>query len=97
MANPKQAATSCSQILTTETLEVPFLAGFITSKKTGKAVIRNRIRRRLRAIVTEFAARIRPGTMLVTIARHRVAEASYHRLRAEWVQQARRLGILTSD
>lgn len=74
--------------------ESPFLAGFITSKRVGIAVVRNRVRRRLRAIIDEFADRLVPGTMLVIIARYRAPEAPYATLRADWERLAKRAGIL---
>lgn len=70
------------------------MVGFITSKKVGIAVVRNRVRRRLRAILDEFAARLVPGTMLVVIARFRAPRASYRDLRADWERTAKRAGIL---
>lgn len=74
--------------------EGPFLAGFITTKRIGIAVVRNRVRRRLRAIVDEFADRLVPGTMMVVISRYRAPEASYATLRNEWERLAKRAGIL---
>ena len=58
--------------------------GLTASKKTGKAVRRNRARRRLRALArTELAKRARPGTDYVMIARHGTAERSWHDLVAD--------------
>lgn len=71
-----------------------FLAGLITSKRVGIAVVRNRVRRRLRAIIDEFAERLVPGTVLVVIARYRAAQAPYPQLREEWEKLAKRAGIL---
>ena len=79
----------------TGTGDSAFLAGIITSKKVGMAVVRNRIRRRLRAIIGEFAGRIVPGTMMVVIARYCASEATYQMLRADWKRLAERAGILT--
>lgn len=44
--------------------EPPRLA-FAVGKPVGNAVVRNRIRRRLRAIFTELAPQLPPGTYLV--------------------------------
>ena len=77
--------------------ETTFLAGLITSKKVGIAVVRNRVRRRLRAIIDQFAPRIVPGTMLVVIARYRAPKARYSDLLADWEQLAKRAGILTKQ
>ncbi len=61
-----------------------FRVGFITTKRLGNAVTRNRVRRLLRAIVQECGPRILPGHYIVTIARHSAADASYEALRKEW-------------
>ncbi|MFT5192100.1 MAG: ribonuclease P protein component [Verrucomicrobiales bacterium] len=73
----------------------PFIAGLITSKKVGIAVVRNRVRRRLRAIIDEFEDRLVPGTMMVVIARYRAPKVSYQVLRDEWELLAKRAGILS--
>ena len=72
-----------------------FLAGLITTKKIGIAVVRNRVRRRLRAIIDHFSERLVPGTMLVVIARYRAPKASFDALLADWERLAKRAGILT--
>lgn len=68
--------------------------GFSVSKKVGKAVVRNRVKRRLREAVRQELPSIRPGTDLVFIARPSAAEASYWDI-AEAVQWAlRRTGAV---
>jgi ribonuclease P protein component len=70
--------------------------GFITSKRSAKkAHDRVLIRRRLRALVQTHA----PGfpdlrRYLVVIARAGAAQASFADLEADWLRQARRLGLL---
>lgn len=70
----------------------PWRCGFITSRKVGGAVQRNKVRRRLREIVR--ATPLRPGYWIVTIARWRAAEASLVELQEDWRRSARRAGIL---
>jgi len=68
--------------------------GLITSRRVGGAVVRNRVRRRLREIVRAAVPQIRPGTWVTLIARQAAAAASLQNLAAEWQQLARRSSIL---
>ena len=72
----------------------PFRFGLITGKKLGPAVERNRIRRRLREIIREHQAKIRPGSVLVTIGRWSAHKATYQQLEKDWLRLARKAGIL---
>jgi len=69
-------------------------AGFVTSRAVGSAVVRNRVRRRLREIVRKHQHEIRDGIWIVTIARGGASAASYEQLEAEWLRLARRASIL---
>jgi ribonuclease P protein component len=71
-----------------------FRAGFITPKHIGGAVIRNRVRRRLRDIVRTAQARLRPGLWLVVVARPYAAKATHEQLKDEWLRLAERASIL---
>jgi ribonuclease P protein component len=71
-----------------------FRAGFVTSRAVGSAVVRNRIRRRLRAIVRKHQHEIRDDIWVVTIVRAGALAASYEQLEAEWLRLARRASIL---
>jgi ribonuclease P protein component len=73
---------------------VPFRAGFVTSKRVGGAVVRNRVRRRLRDIVRQRQHSLRDGIWLVVIARPAAARASYRQLEDEWLRLAKRAFIL---
>ena len=72
----------------------PWRAGFVTSGRLGGAVVRNRVRRRLREIVRRHQHELRQGVWFVIIARHEAATATYDALEDEWLRLARRASIL---
>lgn len=71
-----------------------FQFGLVTSKRLGKAVVRNRVRRQLREIIRAHRAEIAPGWQLVTIARWRAADAPFAELEQDWVRLAKRQGLM---
>ena len=83
-------------ILNAMTLEDTGLwrAGFVTSGRVGGAVIRNRVRRRLREVVRRHQHELRQGIWFVIIARREAATATYGALKDEWLRLARRASIL---
>lgn len=72
----------------------PLRAGFITSRRLGRAVVRNRVRRRLREIVRRHQPGLRGSFWIVLIARAAAASASYAALEDEWLRLAKRASIL---
>ncbi len=74
--------------------EKSFRAGFVTPKHIGIAVVRNRVRRRLRDIVRTAQPRLGAGLWLVVVARPYAANASYDQLKDEWLRLAERASIL---
>lgn len=69
--------------------------GFITTKRSGKAHDRNLLRRRFRSFVQQYAPEFREiRRYLVTIARPGASKATFAELEADWLKQARRLGLL---
>ncbi|TDU66639.1 ribonuclease P protein component [Prosthecobacter fusiformis] len=71
-----------------------FQFGLVTSKRLGKAVVRNRVRRQLREIIRAHRAEIAPGWQFVTIARWRAADADFADLEQDWLRLAKRQGLL---
>lgn len=68
--------------------------GVVTSRRVGGAVVRNRVRRRLREIARRHQAEVRPGFWVVMVARPAAAQASYRALEDEWLRLAKRAFIL---
>ena len=71
-----------------------FRAGFVTTRRLGGAVVRNRVRRRLREIVRKHQHEIVDGTWMVAIARATAGRATYRELEDEWLRLAKRASIL---
>ena len=68
--------------------------GIITSKRVGGAVVRNKVRRRLRELIRVSRQDFPAGALVVAIAKPASASASFEELRGEWLLLARRLSIL---
>jgi ribonuclease P protein component len=66
--------------------------GFSVSKAVGKAVVRNRVKRRLREICRLQA--ISPGWDVVLIARRESCTAQYYQLRAVVIHLLGKAGLL---
>jgi len=71
--------------------------GFSVSKKVGGAVIRNRVKRRLREIVKPLLPRMKGGSLLVIAARTRAAGAEYSELAASVSRALARAGLLEPE
>jgi ribonuclease P protein component len=71
--------------------------GIVASKRVGGAVIRNRVRRRLREICRLHRALLAPGWLVVVVAKPAAAGATFSELRDEWLILARRLPILSGS
>ena len=74
--------------------EKSFRVGFVTPKHIGGAVLRNRVRRRLRDFVRTEQLRLRAGVWLVVVARPYAVNATYQQLKDEWLRLAERASIL---
>jgi ribonuclease P protein component len=68
-------------------------AGFTTTKRLGNAVVRNRVRRRLRMIVRHFFPRLQGTHDIVTIAKFPAVNADFATLHQEWEKLATRAGL----
>ena len=67
--------------------------GFTVSTKVGHAVVRNRVRRRLREIYRLHEENIAPGLDMVVVARVKAAHASYRQLDESFVRLCTKLGV----
>lgn len=78
--------------------ELPYSRfGFSVSSRIGGAVIRNRIKRRLRETIRLRMQQIEPGWDVVFIARHPIRKADYHQIDAACARLLRRAHLLRED
>ena len=68
--------------------------GITVSKKLGKAVIRNRVRRRIREAYRLNEEKFLPGWDIVIVARSRAVEVSFQKLTESLLSLAERADIL---
>ena len=68
--------------------------GVTVSAKLGKAVIRNRVRRRLREIYRLSQPEMRQGYDIVLVARSRAVTATYREIERAYRKNCEKLGLL---
>jgi ribonuclease P protein component len=68
--------------------------GIVTTRRIGHAVVRNRVRRRLREVFRLNQHRLISGVWIVAVARVSAAGATFHQLERDWLRLADRASIL---
>ena len=71
--------------------------GITVSKKLGGAVIRNRVRRRLREVYRLHEEQFAPGWDIVIVARSRCIKAEFAALTKAYLSLAEKAGILKEE
>jgi ribonuclease P protein component len=69
--------------------------GFVASRRVGNAVVRNRVRRRLKEIIRSIS--IKPGWDIIIIARVPAAEADFQNLSDTVVKLLAKAGLVTGE
>ena len=68
--------------------------GITASKKLGHAVVRNRVRRRLREVYRLNESLFAPGWDIVVVARSRCIDADFQKLTHAYLSLAQKAGVL---
>ena len=93
----RSAAEPCLVVYARRTRGRTNRVGYTVSSKLGCAVVRNRVRRRLREIYRLNERRFCAGYDIVVVARHRSVSADYRRLEREFLRAAAGLGLLKKE
>ena len=71
--------------------------GITVGTKLGHAVVRNRVRRRLREIYRLNEDKLCPGYDIVVVARVRAVRSRFDQLERQFLSLASKLGLLSSE
>ena len=71
--------------------------GYTVSTKLGHAVVRNRVRRRLREIVRLNDPALKQGWDLLLVARSRCVGAPYRKIEASFLEACGKLGLIREE
>ncbi|MGE5756948.1 MAG: ribonuclease P protein component [Planctomycetaceae bacterium] len=71
--------------------------GLATSRALGSAVVRNRVRRRLREVIRGMASQLRPGWDVLIVARPGLVTADHRAMVETLTRLLRRSGVLGGE
>ena len=96
-AKGKSSANRCLAVYCRRNNRGDNRMGYTVSSRLGGAVVRNRVRRRLREIARLSAPELKTGWDIVVVARMRAVEASYAELDGAYRSACEKLGLMREE
>lgn len=93
----KSAVSPCVVVYTSRNRLGRNRLGITASTKVGHAVVRNKVRRRLREAYRIHEEAFRQGMDIVVVARVRAATSAYRYLERDFLKSAKKLGLLRQE
>ncbi len=93
----KSAVSPVLAVYMRKTKDVGNHIGITVSTKVGKAVVRNRVRRRIREAYRVNEDKFLPGRDIIIVARVRASETSFSEIEKNLLALSEKLGLLKSE
>ena len=71
--------------------------GLAVTKKIGKAVVRNRVRRQLREIIKKQVPALKQNNNIIVVARENITEASFEKLSNEFSRLIKKANLINEE
>ena len=71
--------------------------GLAVTKKIGHAVVRNRVRRKLREIIKKQVPTLKQNYNIIVVARENISEASFDKLSTEFLKLLKKANLIQDE
>ena len=71
--------------------------GLAVTKKVGHAVVRNKVRRRLREIIKKQVPNLKQNNNIIIVARDNINEASFEKLSNEFLKLIKKANLINEE
>lgn len=71
--------------------------GLAVTKKVGHAVVRNKVRRRLREIIKKQVPNLKQNNNIIVVARDNITEASFEKLSNEFLKLIKKANLFNEE
>ena len=71
--------------------------GLAVTKKVGHAVVRNKVRRRLREIIKKQVPNLKQNNNIIVVARDNINEASFEKLSNEFLKLIKKANLINEE